>query len=339
MKRTLQERISGIPSSEFETGGLIHADIDRRLKERNGKNLRVFLLGTGIQSSISPPIHNALFQILGLNVEYSLLDLEETEFESAVSAIIDSNDVLGFNVTAPFKERIIPYISSMDEVATAVGAVNTVEVQFDPTNETTMKGFNTDVDGVIASLERLGVNASSNRDRIGIGGENASRRKATLLGAGGAARAGVYALIKFGFNHIVILNRSQSKSEALARQFRSTYQSVEFEIEDLKDSSFRKAVLESRLMINAVSEKATLEGLNASFNQTAHPEFALLDLGYKRESMLLRRARQAGIDSLDGLLMLAAQAKKSFEIWTGVSPKLSFVETLARQSVDKIQST
>lgn len=312
-----------------------------------GRRLKVLLLGTGIRNSISPAIHNQLFKEFGLNAEYLLFDICEDEWESAMSALVNDNDLLGFNVTAPFKERILPYITKLDEVASSVAAVNTVRVRGSGTNDSVLEGYNTDVEGVIASLERLGIQRFQDEkisSEIGSveardeGGQQRTEKKAAILGAGGAARACVRALIDCGFNSIEIMNRSKSRSEAIALHFTSRYPAVNFKVSYLEGGPIRKAISSSRVVINAISERAALDGLALNFEQLAEHDFAFLDLGYKGESLLLRQARRAGVNSLDGLVMLAAQARKSFEIWSGILPQLSLVEAIATQAIQEARS-
>ncbi len=133
-------------------------------KPRGGnKSSNVYLIGTGIQKSLSPSIHNALFRRFKIDAIYSLIDVHEAEFEATILGILEFRNMLGFNITAPFKERMLPYLSKIDGVASAVGAVNTVKIG----EKQVISGYNTDVDGVQVTLSELGLLSRCKKERLG----------------------------------------------------------------------------------------------------------------------------------------------------------------------------
>ena len=126
---------------------------------------RVFLLGRDISRSISPYVQNAAFRKLGINAKYELKELNRKGLGEFISHLSEFQYILGFNVTSPFKEEAIKYISSNDFRSKSIGAVNTVKI----TKTKGMQGFNTDYDGIIASLKRLGVCQALGRKALLLG--------------------------------------------------------------------------------------------------------------------------------------------------------------------------
>ena len=112
---------------------------------------RVFLLGSNISESISPVFQNKAFQKTGFGARYQLLQISEDKFDSTMKEIQGADDVLGFNITAPYKETVLPYVSKLDRQSKAIGAVNTIKIS----RTGRMSGYNTDVDGILASLSKL----------------------------------------------------------------------------------------------------------------------------------------------------------------------------------------
>ena len=282
----------------------------------------VYLLGTGIQKSLSPSIHNALFRRLKIHAVYSLIDVREAEFEAAILGILQSRNVLGFNITAPFKERVMPYLSKIDGVASAIGAVNTVKIG----ERQVISGYNTDVNGVQVTLSKLGL--LGRRKKNGSAG-----LVATILGAGGAARACTFVLLNSGISSISIANRSVERAQALAHHFNEQFPRAKFKVVGLREKDLSKEIAVADLLINAISDSVPkTRTVKVNFSN-ASDKLRFFDLGYKRESEMLRDAREAGIKSLDGLTMLSEQARKSFEIWTGISPSSELVRSIAKRSL------
>ncbi len=272
--------------------------------ERNSSRAqrkRAFLLGTNISKSISPFIQNAAFDKLGVNANYELQDLTRRQLKYFVANLAKYPNTLGFNVTTPFKEEIINLLSSLDSRSKSIGAVNTVRIS----KIGEMRGFNTDYDGVIATLNKFGLKSS--------------RRKkgATVFGAGGAARACILALLDRGYTNLTILNRTVQKAVIISKQFAFQFPNTEIVVAPLTKQSFLKSLENCGIVINAISNS----------NPNYFPvelDFSLVDkstkffdLGYKQDSLFLKTARHNRFEVMNGLLMLVVQAAKSFEIWTG----------------------
>ena len=102
-----------------------------KMQRQSSQLSKVYLLGTSIHKSLSPSIHNSLFRKLKIRATYSLYDLQDSEFEDAIPKILQDKSVLGFNITAPFKERVMQHLSKIDNVSSSTGAVNTVKMRLE----------------------------------------------------------------------------------------------------------------------------------------------------------------------------------------------------------------
>ncbi len=276
----------------------------------------MFLLGHGIQKSLSPLIQNRAFELRGLKASYSLMDIMESQFDATVRKIGNSKDILGFNLTAPFKEEIIPYLSHIDRQAESVGAVNTVKV----VERNLLQGFNTDVDGVVASMSKLGLSKLQ------------AKKHGVVLGAGGAARASVYSLALNGFESVTILNRTITRARSVARHFGRTFPRTKFKALPLEEVEFQRAIENCEFLINAISDSSRDEyPIKLDFTAAQKP-MKVFDLDYKGQSIFFKHAKSMGFKSLNGLFMLVEQAARSFEIWTNLPAPRRQMLLAARQA-------
>jgi len=240
-------------------------------------------------------MQNKALEKTGYGGRYNLFQISRDEFDSAMVQIQNMDDIKGFNITAPYKEMILPYLTRLDAQSKAIGAVNTVKISRDGK----MTGFNTDTDGIVFSLSKLGALKGS---------------RCVILGAGGAARACAYTVLKHGFDSLVIMNRTRGRAEKLRSDFKKLFP--------------RAKIRNCDLLINAVTSPFPIE---VDFSH-ASKNLKFFDLGYKKPSSLLRNAWKSKIKSIDGLLMLAEQGARSFEIWTGMkAPRKSMLLTGKKQ--------
>ncbi|MGI0090902.1 MAG: shikimate dehydrogenase family protein [Nitrososphaerales archaeon] len=292
--------------------------MDRKSSERTAA--RVFLLGSNVQKSISPAIQNRAFEKSGFHARYGLFQVPEDEFDSAMAEVGRASDILGFNVTAPYKERILPYLARVDRHVRGVGAVNTIKIG----RRGNWAGYNTDINGIVASLKKLG----------------SSGKKCVILGAGGAAKACMYAALKNGFDEITILNRTKDRAKHALSHFESQFPRVSFEALSLTKEDFASAIRNCDLLINAVASTYPFP-IKTDFSD-APKRMKFFDLGYKEVSDVLKEARKNNIRSIDGVLMVVEQGAKSFEIWTGLeAPRKEMIiagrRALARKPAPKQQ--
>ncbi|MBI3006491.1 MAG: shikimate dehydrogenase [Ignavibacteriales bacterium] len=252
------------------------------------------IIGHPVEYSLSPFMHNLAFQTLGMQCLYSAYDIEPASLREAVNDLRKLG-FIGFNVTLPHKESVLSLLDDTDYEAKTIGAVNTVSLQ-----EGRLIGYNTDVFGVLKSLEPL---------KSSIEGS-----KVLVLGSGGACRAVLYALKKyFPPSLITVATRSEEKAKAIIASLK---------IEDARVVHFSLANLspkEFSLIVNAtpvgMAPKTDDSPLSPSFEIFKH--HIVFDLIYRPlETTLLKRAREAGAKTIGGLEMFINQGAKAFEIWT-----------------------
>ncbi len=241
------------------------------------KSRKFGLIGKNIEYSFSKKYFSEKFKKENLDCTYSNFDIENI---SQIESILQKNWISGYNVTIPYKQDIIKFLDEIDEVAKAIGAVNTIK-KIDNKNI----GFNTDSIGFEKSLIPLI--------------ENKKLDSALILGAGGAAKAVKYVLKKLKINYSTV-SRKEGKSE--------------FIYENLND-----VIINRFKMIINCSPVGTFPNINKCPNipyKHLTKEHVLYDLVYNPiESLFLRRGRELGCKTKNGLEMLEIQANESWRIW------------------------
>ncbi|MBA4209561.1 MAG: shikimate dehydrogenase [Parvibaculum sp.] len=263
---------------------------------------RVCVIGWPVAHSRSPLIHNYWIAKYGIeDAEYLRLAVEP---EGAAEKIRDlpALGFIGANVTVPHKEVAFAALSRHDAVAARLKAVNTIVTLVDGT----LEGRNTDGYGFIANLKTRAP------------GWRADKGPAVILGAGGAARAIAAALEDEGAPEIRIVNRTRARSEALVAELRL------FSGRIVAGPDADKALKEAALLVNTTT-LGMKGGSDVELDLANLPKSALVtDIVYTPlETGLLRRAREAGHEVVDGLGMLLHQAVPGFEAWFGVRPEVT----------------
>jgi shikimate dehydrogenase len=256
---------------------------------------KAFVCGFPIAHSRSPMIHNHWLKALDLPGSYERVEVTPEAF-SAFIAQIPSGAFVGGNVTIPHKEAAFQLVDRRDEAAEAIGAVNTLWME-----GATLWGGNTDAYGFAANMDAKAPNW-------------ADCEAAAVLGAGGAARAIIYALRQRGIRSIRVVNRTLPRAEALAAHFGDTVSAhPEADLNDL--------LPDAGLVINTTS--LGMRGTpGPKLDLTRVPSTAVVsDIVYvPLETPLLAQARQQGLRIVDGLGMLLHQAVPGFERWFGRRP-------------------
>lgn len=240
-----------------------------------------------------------------MNAVYVPFSVQESDLESALQGLWALN-VQGFNVTVPHKESVIPYVEP-DDCARVIGAVNTVM-----RSESGWQATNTDWIGFSAALE--GVEAD-------LQGANV-----LMFGAGGTAKAVVYALSRLAIAKLYICNRSRDRAEMLAAHTRENYPQIDCELVDWREQDVEDVSLKSSVLINTTSI-GLKEG--AVFPFALHGQGVAVDAVYRPdgETAFCKAAKASGRVSIDGLPMLIAQGSASFSNWHG-SEGLNRLEAL-----------
>jgi shikimate dehydrogenase len=260
------------------------------------------LFGHPIRHSYSPFMHNITFELLSLNYIYLPFDVPITNFKDAVKGIV-ALGIKGFNVTIPHKENIIPFLKNVSEEASIIGAVNTVV-----NDNGVLSGFNTDVTGIIETLLPF-------KDEI-------LNEEVSILGAGGAARSAIYALIRhFKPGRINIINRTEQKSESLKDYFKTRMHFNQLKSVQLFTPDLTDILKNSKLIINTTSVGMSPNVDDSVINelQAFTKDQIVFDIVYNPvKTKFLQTAQNSGAKTINGLKMFVHQGAKSFELWTGV---------------------
>ncbi|BCL59503.1 shikimate dehydrogenase (NADP(+)) [Desulfomarina profundi] len=271
----------------------------------------VFLLGYPLGHSVSPAMHNHVFNTLSM--DYCYLPVEVTpENLGPVFTGLSKINTGGFNVTIPHKIAILEYLDEIDPLAEKIGAVNTICL-----NNGKTKGYNTDGKGFVQSLEKKG--------NLAIQGKNIF-----ILGCGGAVRAIAMTLAFRGARHIYICNRTQSKAEQLAGEINEKIAECTTAVEQVK-SSIAKYLETCDVLINGTqlgmhphTDTSPIDG------SLLFSHLVVADIVYNPlKTRLLRDAEQRGCITVDGLGMLVYQGAAAFSLWTGKTPLISEMKTIA----------
>jgi len=258
------------------------------------------IIGMPVTHSRSPTLHNFWLNAHGIRGAYVPLAVEPERLKDALPGLV----ALGFrgcNVTMPHKQTAMALLDRINETARRIGAVNTIVVEADGT----LSGFNNDGNGFVQSLRDVKP------------GWRADEGPILLLGAGGAARAVVVALLENGARQIRIANRTDEKAQAIAREFGPAVTTVAW-------ADRNAAIAEPALLVNCTDRgmigKPALEVDLARLT----PATLVADLIYTPlETPFLAEARQRGCMTVNGLGLLLNQARLAFKAWFGVLPDIT----------------
>jgi shikimate dehydrogenase len=252
---------------------------------------RLAVIGYPLGHTLSPSIHRAAIEKLGLDLSYGAVETSPEGLAAFLDALRGPT-WLGCNVTVPHKQAVLPALVELSEGARAIGAVNTIVNQ-----QGSLTGYNTDADGFLADLQ----------EHFG----QMDGRRVLVLGAGGAARAVCCALAGIA-EHVWILNRSRERAEELVRSLGG----LPLQLGEAR------SLKESELIVNCTS--AGLHEGESPIPDELVPEGAMLyDLIYNPPvTRLMRVVMDRGGRAVNGLGMLVRQAAAAFHIWTGLEPPL-----------------
>lgn len=280
------------------------------VKDRiNGTTKLVALIGSPVANSGSPEIHNAVFESLGCNYAYVALDVPEDKLETAVRGM-EALGFVGYNVTAPYKTRIVAYMDEISPAAQIMGSVNTVAIL-----DGRSLGDNADGAAFMRNLVHHGVNVRG--------------RTMTVLGAGGAASAIVVQAALDGVARIRMFNRRDEHFERGLQLIErlSGHGACEVTLSDLDDKqALGQAIAESALLVNATN--VGTQGVPGCLvpAEMLTPSTMVAEMVYvPRETELLRRARERGCTVLDGVGVFLQQAAIAERLWFGIDMPVSAI--------------
>jgi shikimate dehydrogenase len=268
---------------------------------------RVVLIGHPVAHSFSGGMQQAAFDALGIDARYELWDRRPLDLADAI-AELRGDDFLGANITVPHKEHVVPLVDRLTEEAQAIGAVNVIA-----RDGKKLVGHNTDVAGFKSALDKLV-------------GRQKMPRHAVVLGAGGAARAVVYALITGGFQRVVVFNRHLHRAEGMVRHFSKSAAHMDLRAMPWHESILEAELAKTKLLVNASSIGMTA-GETPVPAELLPPDLLVMDLIYNPPlSQFLKDAAAARDAILNGEHMLLQQGARSFELWTGKAAPLDVME-------------
>lgn len=280
---------------------------------RNAK--LICLIGDPVEHSISPIIHNEVFRALNLNYVYLAFKVPPENLVDAVKGL-RALGVVGFNVTIPHKVSVMRYLDELSPEAEVVGSVNTVV-----NRGGRLVGYNTDYLGVMNTFKSLGIRLEG--------------MSVTVLGAGGASRAVVYALVLSGVERVFIVNRTLERAISLVSEFSSKFPNICLTPMSLTTENLREAIQKSHIIINTTSVgmyPRTEESLVPS--ELLRSDLVVMDVVYNPlETKLLRDAKARGAKVIDGVGMLVYQAVASFKLWVGIDPPVDIMFKVAYSSL------
>jgi shikimate dehydrogenase len=280
--------------------------------------IRLGLIGYPLGHSLSPRIHEAALMSCGLEGSYSVFPIPPNDQKGLkdLLELVRQGEIKGLNVTIPHKQNVIPFLDDLTPTAKSIGAVNTIYMR-----ENRLIGENTDAPGFLADLKRFLTTETRSHGEL----------RAFVLGAGGSARAVVYALLNDGWNVSLAARRIEQ-----AQQLTSAFSNYQFPITICDLTKLQSPIANLSLIVNTtpVGMTPNIEGSPWPENLPFPPRAAIYDLVYNpQETKLIRDARAQWLSATTGLGMLIEQAALAFEIWTGHCPSREVMVTSATQSL------
>jgi shikimate dehydrogenase len=255
------------------------------------------IIGNPVEHSLSPAIHNAAFQKLGLDLVY--LAFRVDNLGAAMNGVRALGNARGLSVTIPHKVAALAFLDEVEPTAKHIGAINTVVVE-----DGRLKGYNTDASGALRALRE--------------GGALLDGHRVLILGSGGAARAIAFSLAaEAGIAGLTILGIEEAERQKLVKELRAKT-GVPIEEGPLSLDMLRHWVPHVRTLIHC-----TPVGMHPRIDESCvpanlfRPELTVMDIVYNpRETKLLHEAQAAGCRTIAGLEMFLNQALLQFELWT-----------------------
>lgn len=278
--------------------------------------LKLAVIGSPIEHSLSPLVHSAILNSIDVPYSYDKIKVDKGGLSEFIDYAVE-NDIDGFNLTMPHKEDIIPFLAEIDKEAEAFSSVNTVCIR-----EGKLYGHNTDAMGYRKSLEKCGHSFKNSN--------------IVLLGAGGVVKTLAMAAAIDGARSITILNRTQSKAEEICNKLRTYDSTVNY-------GGFSKSEIEwycekADILINATP--LGMSGVDADFGDLSFievlPKSALVsDLIYNPEmTRFLKTAEKNGNKTLNGLGMLIYQAIFADEYYLDMKLKVDEIYPIVKRAYE-----
>jgi len=274
----------------------------------DGHSSKYGIIGNPVTHTLSPNMHTQAFQEIGINAVYLPFEITENQLPDLLNSF-DLLGIKGFNVTVPYKTKILPFLDQLSAEAEILQSVNTVKKINDD-----WCGYSTDGSGLVRSLADMSIPIKDKR--------------VLLLGAGGSAAAIAYALMNADVFCLQVYNRTQSKAKDLINKLQPHFPHRKFSIDPKQVNS------KFDLLINATSV-----GLNEDISPVSTEIVSLCDMVVDiiyspLQTKLMKIADSLSIQNCNGLGMLLYQGVEAFEIWTEKqAPVKKMKETLFKSFV------
>ncbi len=277
----------------------------------SGATRVVGVIGDPVDHTASPAMHNAAFKDLGLDYVYVAFRVGNAELSEAIEGIRGLN-IAGMNVTVPHKKAVMAYLDVISPEARTIGAVNTIV-----NKDGKLIGHNTDAFGFTKSVDLEGTLKKWPQTVV-------------LLGAGGAARAVLFALLQRPeVERIHLINRTKAKGKLLANEMDSEGRVY---TGSLSDGEWA----EVGLLINSTSVGLFPDVTSSPLQDASviRPDMLVVDIIYKPlQTQLMLKAGECGATVINGLGMLVWQGVRAFELWTGVIPRSEIMVSAALENM------
>jgi len=254
------------------------------------------IIGNPIKHSLSPILHNYWFEKYKIDANYSIIEIENSELPKLIDRI-KNKDIIGINITLPYKQKIVPHIDVLINDAEITSSVNTVFLD----DKGTIVGENTDVFGLQAAYLK--------------GVDNINRKNALVIGAGGVSPSVILSLEKCVMKNISITNRTEEKCIFLKKKFKY--------LKIINWLNLKNELKNYDIIINATS-LGLKNGQDFNFNfDQVKDSLIYIDTVYNPlETKTFKYLKEKNIRVFNGLEMFIYQGQKAFYLWTKVNPEI-----------------
>lgn len=258
------------------------------------------IFGNPVTHSKSPVMHNALFADNKINAIYLAFNIND--IKTGLNAVRELG-IKGVSITIPFKKKVIEFLDDVDIKARDIGAVNTI------VNENgNLTGYNTDWSGGIEPLRECGI----------------KDKKVGIIGAGGAAHALAYGIVK-NKGYLTIINQSQKSGEQLSSLFNCNF----LKIDEIGKEDFDIIINTTPL---GMSPDITTTPVKKEY---LNKDMIVMDIVYNPiETQLIKDAKLTGCMTIDGLSMFLSQGAQQFELWTDIKPSIELMRTVVTNELN-----
>lgn len=276
------------------------------------------LIGHHLSHSISAIIHKAGLESLGVDGSYEILETDPEELVDRIK-FLKTNEYAGFNVTIPLKVPMALFLDHVDKSADVSGSVNTIKILQDRT----FYGYNTDIYGFQKAIPQAIQN-----DLKGA--------SVSILGTGGAARAVTVGLIELGVKQINFYSRNIINSSEVVNYFRRTFPEINFKLYQTSSTGelFNSAMIVNTTPIGMKSHSADQMPISYEVLSKLPAGTVIYDVIYNpTKTVFIQKAKEFGLETINGLDMLIFQAAKAQEIWTGKIPDINKMKVAALENL------